>query len=152
MRARQATRADINEFYKQKRLAVVGVSRNAKEYSRMIFAELRKQGYDAVPVNPKVGELDGMRCYSRVTDVAPAVESAMVLLPAQAGLEALRDCAQAGIKRVWLRYSVPGAAELCREQGITLVSGYCPFMFMPGSHFFHQCHAFGLKVVGAYPN
>ena len=152
MKARQATRADIDAFYKQKRFAVVGVSRNEKEYSRMVFRDLKKQGYDAVPVNPNTAELDGGPCYARVAEIAPTVDGAMVLLPAQAGLEAVRDCAQAGIKRVWLRYSVPGAEELCRQQGISLISGYCPFMFMPGSSSFHQLHAFGLKLVGAYPS
>jgi predicted CoA-binding protein len=152
VRAKQATRADIDAFYRQKRFAVVGVSRNEKEYSRLVFQELKKQGYDAVPVNPNAAEIEGARCYGSVAEVAPAVEGAMVLLPAQAGLDAVRDCAQAGIKRVWLRYRVPGAEELCRQQGITLVAGYCPFMFVPGSNFFHQCHAFGLRLVGAYPS
>lgn len=151
MRARSATRAGIADFYRQKRLAIVGVSRNEKEYSRLVFRELVKRGYDVVPVNPAVTELDGVRCYARLADVSPTVDTAMVLLPAAAAEQAVRECAQSGVKRVWLRNDVPSAREVCRRENISLVAGYCPFMFLPGTPFVHRCHAFGLKLAGQYP-
>ena len=152
MRKRSATRADIDEFYRQKRLAIVGVSRDDKAYSRMVFRELRQRGYDVVPVNPAATEIDGVRCYANIAEVAPAVGGALVLLPAEAATAAVSDCAQAGVGRLWLRNDVPAAREVCRGQGITLIAGYCPFMFMPGTAFVHKCHAFGLKLVGQYPS
>ena len=151
MSSRSASRADIDDFYAQKRLAIVGVSRNEKEYSRLVFQELRQAGYDVVPVNPQAQEIEGLRCYASVAEIAPAVDGAMVLLPAEAGASAAREAAGAGVKRLWLRYDTPAARELAGQQGVKLISGYCPFMFVPGSSFFHQCHAFGLKLVGKYP-
>ncbi len=151
MRVRSASRADIDDFYRQKRLAIVGVSRDEKEYSRLVFRELLKRGYDVVPVNPAAAELDGVRCYARLADVFPAVEAAMVLLPTAAAAQAVQECARSGVKRVWLRNDVPSAREVCQREGIALVSGYCPFMFLPGTPFVHRCHAFGLKLAGKYP-
>jgi predicted CoA-binding protein len=153
MLARRATRRDVEDFFGQKRLAVVGVSRNESrsEYSRMVFRELVKRGYDAVPVNPNASEIEGLPCYARVTDVTPPVDGALVLLPSASAEKVVSDCAEAGVTRVWLRNDVPSAAELCAQRGITLVSGYCPFMFLPNGAFFHQCHGFGLKLVGRYP-
>jgi predicted CoA-binding protein len=151
MRVRSATRADINDFYHQRRLAVVGVSRDDKAYSRLIFRELRKRGYDVVPVNPSAAELDGVRCYPSLSEVTPAVDGALVLLPTEKASDAVCECAEAGVGRVWLRDDVPGARELCQRGGATLISGYCPFMFLPGTAFVHQCHAFGLKLAGKYP-
>ena len=151
MRTRNATRADIDEFYRQKRLAVVGVSRDEKEWSRAVFRELQKRGYDVVPVNPHSAELDGVRCYARLADIAPAVDGALILLPAGPAMQSLAECAAASIKRVWLRNHVPGAEEVIRQAGITLISGYCPFMFMPNTPFFHKFHAWGLQLVGQYP-
>jgi uncharacterized protein len=153
MRVRRATRGAIDDFLGQKRLAVVGVSRNENqsEYSRMVFRELVKRGYDVVPVNPGASEIEGRRCYARVTDVTPPVDGVLVLLPSESAAKVVSDCVEAGVTRVWLRNDVPSARELCDQRGITLVSGYCPFMFLPNGPFFHQCHAFGLKLAGRYP-
>lgn len=148
---RIATRADIDDFYAQKRLAVVGVSRDPKEYSRAVFKELRDRGYDVVPVNPNAAEIEGARCFASIADVTPAVEGAIVLLPEQQAEQALREATAAGIKRVWLRYHIPGAEEASRKPGMKVVSGYCPFMFIPGASFFHQFHAWGLMLAGQYP-
>lgn len=144
--------ADIEEFYRQKRLAVLGVSRNEKEYSRMVFRSLKERGYDVVPVNPNATEMDGVSCYARVGEVTPAVDGALVLLPAGGASLALRECAQAGLKRIWLRNDVAGAKEFCRQNGVQLISGHCPFMFMPNTPSFHQFHAFLNKLIGKYPS
>ncbi len=151
MPTRDTARADIEGFLTQKRLAVVGVSRHENEYGRTLFRELVKRGYDVVPVNPAAEELDGVRCYARVADVAPAVDGALVLLPAAAAEGIVRECVEQGITRIWSRNDVPGARELCQERGASLVAGYCPFMFLSHGAFVHQCHAFVTRLVGQYP-
>ena len=50
----------------------------------------------------------------------------------------------------------PGAVDaeavaLCRDHEIDLVAGQCPYMFLPGTPFFHGVHAFFRKVTGGYP-
>ena len=146
------SRADIDEFFRQKRLAVIGVSRNEKEWSRAVFRALKERGYDVVPINPGAKEIDGVPCYAKVAEVAPAVDGAVVLLAAAGSATALRECAAAGLKRVWLRNDTPGAEDLCRQQGVTLVSGFCPFMFMPKTPFFHKFHTWSLHLMGQYPS
>jgi uncharacterized protein len=152
VRVRSASRAGITDFFGQERLAIVGVSRNEKEYSRLVFRELRDRGYDVVPINPEAKELEGVRCYASVSEVTPTVAGALVLLPAATVEAAVRDCVEAGIRRIWLRNDEPAARELCQREGIALVSGYCPFMFLSDTAFFHKCHAFGLKLAGKYPS
>ncbi len=151
MRVKGATRTDIDGFLGQKRLAVVGVSRNASEYSRLLFRELVKRGYDVTPVNPAVQEVDGVRCYPRIADVMPRVDAALVLLPAPAVDSVVRECVEAGVTRIWSRHDAPAVRELCVKRGVTLVGGYCPFMFLPNGSFMHQCHAFVTRLVGKYP-
>ena len=151
MPVKGATRADIESFLGQKRIAVVGVSRHENEYSRMLFRELARRGYDVAPVNPEAREVEGARCFARIADVAPAVEGALVLLPSAAAETAVRECVEAGVKQIWSRRDVPGASELCREQDVSLVTGVCPFMFLPHGAIFHQCHALTMRLVGRYP-
>jgi len=55
----RSTREDIEDFLAQKRLVMVGVSRNPKDFSRGLFRDLRRRGYDMVPVNPRVSVVEG---------------------------------------------------------------------------------------------
>jgi CoA binding domain len=44
----------IDDFLAQKRIAIVGISREEKSMSVILFKELCDRGYDVVPVNPNV--------------------------------------------------------------------------------------------------
>jgi predicted CoA-binding protein len=43
----------IEDFLAQKRISMIGVSRNPKDFSAALFEELRKRGYEVIPINPK---------------------------------------------------------------------------------------------------
>ena len=46
-----ATRAAIDDFLAQKRLALVGLSRNPKSFSHTVYKELVDHGYEVIAVN-----------------------------------------------------------------------------------------------------
>ena len=151
------TRERIDGFMGQKRLAIVGVSRNPKDFSRMLFREFLKQGYDVIPVNPNTTEVEGRKCFARVGDITPGVGGALLMTPPAQSAPVLRDAIEAGIRRVWLYRVGKGAIHqdavaLCREKGIDLIAGYCPFMFFPETQFFHRLHGLFLKLAGRYPS
>ena len=153
------TRQQIDDFLALKRVAVVGVSRDPKHFSNAIWQELRQRRYEAVPVNPNATEIDGQRCYARVQDIQPPVEGALVMTPSAATAQVVRDCAEAGVTHVWMHKGAgggtgavdPEAVEFCVTHGIDVVAGQCPFMFLPGTPFFHGIHGFFKKVTGSYP-
>lgn len=148
---------EIRSFLALKRLAFVGLSRNPKDFSRYLFRELSNKGYELVPVNPAIAELENRQCFARVQDIQPPVEGALVLTAARDTERVVRDCAEAGIRRVWMHRSggvgsvSPEAVDFCVKEGIHLVEGYCPFMFLSHTSFFHRVHGFILKLTGAYP-
>jgi len=141
-----------------KRLAVVGVSRNSKDFTRALFRELRKRGYDAVPVNPGAAEVDGVACYPNVAAVTPPPEGALLLTKPGVTETAVRDCAAAGVPMVWM-YRAVGAGAVseeavgyCRANGIRAVEGECPFMFFPHTPLVpHGLHGCWRKLRGTYP-
>lgn len=153
------TKQQIDDFWALKRLAVVGVSRDQKHFSNAIWQELRQRRYDAVPVNPNAAELDGKRCYSRVQDIEPPVEGVVVMTPPDVTERVVRDCAEAGIAHVWMHRGAGGgpgavskeAVAFAEAHGMDVVAGYCPFMFLPGTPFFHGLHAAVKKLTGSYP-
>ena len=59
------------DFLAQQRIAIVGVSHTA-DFSRTIFRAFREREYDVVPVNPGCTEIDGLRCYARLQEIAAA--------------------------------------------------------------------------------
>jgi predicted CoA-binding protein len=151
------TMAEVRDFLALRRIAFVGVSRDPKDFSRMLFREMCDRGYDMVPVNPAAGELEARKCFARVQEIEPPAEGALILTPPRDTERVVRDCAEAGIPRVWMhRGGGQGsvsreAVDFCRKQGIHLVEGYCPFMFLSHTPFFHRVHGFFLKLTGAYP-
>jgi predicted CoA-binding protein len=137
-----------NAFLGLSRLALVGVSRDAKDFSRGVLRELVSRGYDVVPVNPAAESIEGRRCYARLQEIAPPVEGALVMTPPQAAADAVRDCVAAGVGHVWLHRGAgmgaasPEAIALCRAQGLAAVEGACPYMFLPRASWFHRLHGF----------
>ncbi len=147
----------IQEFLGRKRFAVVGVSRNAKDFTRSLFRELRKRGYDAVPVNPAVNEVDGVTCFPSLAGIPEPVEAVLLLTKPGVTEDVVKQCPQAGVRQVWM-YRAGGegaisrkAVEFCAENGIGVVEGECPFMFLPKSGLVHGIHGFCKKLVGSYP-
>jgi predicted CoA-binding protein len=147
----------IEDFLAQKRIAMVGISRDPANFSVTLFKELCQRGYDVVPVNPNLPEVQGRRCFARVQDVQPPVAAALLMTSPAATETVVKDCAEAGIPRVWMYRAggkgavSPQAVQFCRERGIQVVPGQCPLMFLPDTTGFHRFHGFVRKITGRYP-
>ncbi len=146
----------IQEFLAQKRFAMVGLSRDPKHFSGYLFRDLVKRGYDVVPVNSQASELFGSRCFADVRDIHPPLDSVLLMTPASATETVVRECAEAGIRRIWMYRATgegsvsPAAVEFCRNHGIDVVAGECPFMFLPKNGF-HKIHGLIRRISGSYP-
>lgn len=153
------TTQQIDSFWALRRLAIVGVSRNPAHFSVAIWRELRDRRYDVVPVNPNAPEIDGQPSFARVQDIAPPVEGVVILTPASATDAVVDDCIAAGVPRIWMHKGAGGGAgavsrsavAAAEAAGIEVIAGYCPFMFLPGTPFFHGIHAMLKKLTGSYP-
>lgn len=148
-------RAVIDRFLAGRRLAVVGVSRDPRDFSRALFAEMIAKGYDLVPVHPAGGEVDGREVYARIQDVPGALDGAIVMTPAAASAQVVRDCHEAGVPRVWLHRGAGAGAvsreavAYCHAHGIEVVPGECPLMFVGGS--VHDVHRSLREATGHLP-
>ena len=146
----------IQDFLAQKRIAIVGVSRDPKDFSASLFQEFVKRGYDVVPVNPNAPEVLGKRSFSRVQQIQPPVDAVLLMTSHEVSEAVVADCSQAGVQRIWMYRATaagavsPKAVDFCREHGIRVVPGECPFMFLPGNGF-HAIHGFIRRIVGSYP-
>ena len=110
-----------------------------------------------VPVNLLAAEIEGRACFRSLQAVKDPVEGVLVMTPSSEALRVVQDCAAAGIRKVWL-YRAGGdgavseeAIDFCRQHGICVVEGHCPFMFLPATSFPHRAHGFLLKITRRYP-
>jgi predicted CoA-binding protein len=151
------TMKQVDDFLGLKRIAVVGVSRDPKGFGTVLWQEFRQRRYEAIPVNPVAEEIDGQPCFARVQDIDPPVEGALIMTSAKSTDQVVADCAEAGIKHVWMYGGMaPGAktktaVAFCEEHGIDVVAGLCPYMFMEGTPAFHAPHRVWKKITGSFP-
>jgi len=147
------TRSEIDNFLAQKRIALVGVSRNPKQFANMVYNALKKRDYHLYPINPNAETVEGDKCYPNVAGLPEQVDGILVMLPPAAALDVVHQCADAGITRVWLGNGAvsPEAVQFCRERRIAVVDGACPMMFAEPVGSVHRFHRFILKLMGALP-
>ena len=147
----------IKEFLGQKRLAIIGVSQNPQDFSRALFREFENRGYDVIPVNPGATEIEGHKCFAHVQDIQPPISTALLMTSPAVTEAVVRDCAEAGVQRVWMfRGGGTGAVSrnaigFCDSNGITVIPGECPFMFLPSTVWFHRLHGWIRRIGGSYP-
>lgn len=151
-------REQIYRFLTKKRFAMIGVSRNASDFSRKLFQEFVGRGYQVIPVNPQSEEIAGVDCFHSIVDVQPPVECALLMVPRASAVRAAAECAEAGVRFVWF-YGVrgekdvdPEAVEFLAGKGINVITGHCPFMFLPDAGFIHRAHGTVWRWLGKYPH
>jgi predicted CoA-binding protein len=148
---------DVQDFLVLRRIAMVGVSRKAEDFSRSLFREMCTRGYDMVPVNLSANEIEGKECFENLQVVSPPVEGALIMTPSHQTLRVVQDCIEAGIRKVWIYRAggqgamSPEAVALCKQHGIQVVEGHCPFMFFPATGLVHRVHGLLLRLGRHYP-
>ena len=132
-------------FLANKRIAVTGVSRNAKEHgANTVFKRLRQRDYEVFAVNPNTDEVEGVRSYHDLKSIPGGVDAVVIATAADKAEDTMRECDELGIKQVWMHRSY-GPGSVCdeatvygREHGITVIDGGCPLMFQPAADFAHK--------------
>jgi len=117
----------LREFVDAECWAVVGASRRRHKFGNITFRELLRRGKRVYPVNPKVGEVEGVACYPNLAALPECVERLLIVVPPKRGQQVVREADEAGITHVWFQ---PGAEshealEYCAAHGITAVAGHC---------------------------
>jgi predicted CoA-binding protein len=117
----------IKEFMAQKRFAVVGATDNPEKYGHQIFRNLKSRGYEVYPVNPRLEELEGIRCYSSLADIPVKVDVVDFVVPPAVTEGILRECKKLGLSRIWLQPGSESEAAIafCHENDLRVVYGVC---------------------------
>jgi uncharacterized protein len=139
------TKEAASAFLANKRIAVTGVSRNAKDHgANTVFKRLRDRGYEVFAVNPNADEVEGAHSYPDLKSIPGGVDAVVVATAPDKADGAVRECGELGIRHVWMHRG-PGAGSVSatataygREHGMTVIDGGCPLMFDPTADFAHK--------------
>lgn len=133
------------EFLAKKRVAVTGVSRKPESHgSNVVYRWLRERGYQVFAINPNTSEVEGDRCFPDLKSIPGGVEAVLIGTRPDRALATMRECADLGIKQVWMHRSVgvgsvsEEAAAWGRQHGLRVIAGGCPLMFDPAADTGHK--------------
>ena len=117
----------IKEVMSQKRFAIVGATDDTKKYGYEIFKNLRSRGYEVYPVNPRLQELEGTKCYSSLADIPLKVDVVDFVVPPKVTEAILKECKRLGLERIWLQPGSESEAAIafCHENNMKVVHDVC---------------------------
>lgn len=150
----------VQDFLSQKRIAVAGVSRDDSRHptGNLIYRRLKSTGHDVFPVNPHMLTFEGDRCYPDLNSIPGGVDGVVIITRPEITEKIVRDCNEAGIRRVWMHRSIakgssvsPEAEQYCRQHDISAIAGACPMMYGDGVDFGHTCMRWMLRLTGGLP-
>lgn len=143
---------DVARFLSLEKYAVAGVSRDPKKFGQQMFKDLRKKGMDVVPINPKADTIDGVRCYSSVSELPSDIRGVIFMTPKEETLSVVRETIAHGIKDLWIQQGAETKSMIAEleKENINLISNECIMMFWKpnGVHSFHR---FLKKIFGGLP-
>lgn len=87
-------------------VAVVGASADRSKFSNKSVRAHLRQGWRVFPVNPRGGEIEGLRVYPRLSEIPEPVFRVTLYLPPAVGLAVLPEIAAANPQEFFVN---PGA-------------------------------------------
>lgn len=92
----------IRRLFEPKTVAVIGASQDTKKIGHTIVRNLKASGFEGevYPVSPKGGDVLGYRVYADIRDIPGEIDVASVCIPAKLCVDAVKQCAQKGVRNL----------------------------------------------------
>jgi len=97
------TRANLKEFMRLRKIAVVGGSREKDKFSNLTYRELSTGGYQVMAVNPNADMVEGDRCYAGLGALPEKPDAVVAVVAPKDTLKVLDEAAGLGIRNLWLQ-------------------------------------------------
>jgi acyl-CoA synthetase (NDP forming) len=141
----------LDPIFHPRAVAVVGVPSKPSPHRMMgFYASLLEAGFPEIgglyPVNPKVDEIDGARCYPTLLDTPDPVDHVISQVPAAAVPELVDQCVAKKVRSIHFftaGFSETGDTEMAateqqmieklRNNGIRAIGPNCMGLYVPGS-------------------
>jgi acetyl coenzyme A synthetase (ADP forming)-like protein len=135
----EAERASLRFVFEPRSIAVIGASRNPASVGGALFRNLVSWSFEGTiyPVNPNAKSIGGVRAYPSISALPEPPDLAFVVVPAEAVLEAAKECAASAVRALCVissGFAESGGAgaeaqsqlaQICRSAGMRIVGPNC---------------------------
>ena len=143
------TQRDLEKFFNPRHVAILGVS--AKDYrfgGASFLIKLLEGGYEGklYPINPRGGEIMGLKVYPDLSSLPDVPDLAMVCVPARFVPSVLEECARIGVDHIHILTSgfrETGLAQgreleeqitrISKDKGLQIIGPNCMGPYCPSS-------------------
>jgi len=147
----------IEQFLKLQSIAVTGVSSGTPDAANAVFRKFRDSNYKVFPVNPTTDFVEGVTCFSSISEMPEKPEGVIIASPPASAMSIIEECLELGIKYVWFHSSINQgsldveAARFAEDKGMAVISTGCPLMYVSPVDFGHKCMKWVLRLTGKIP-
>ncbi|MGM0420411.1 MAG: CoA-binding protein [Bacillota bacterium] len=111
------------ESLKLKKWAVIGATNKKHRYGYKIVKSLADNDYEVFPVNPRLEEIDGIKCYADIDEIEETIDVVDMVVRPEIGREIIPKIGARNIEYLWLQ---PGTRskeidELAEEHDIKVI-------------------------------
>jgi len=126
----------IDIFLDAKVYGVVGASTDRHKFGNKVLRCYVQNGYQAIPVNPKEKEIEGIPCVATVLDLPDDVTSISIITPPSVTEKVVDLAIQKGIKNIWMQPGAESSAAIskCREHNINVIADGSCLLVVLGYH------------------
>ena len=112
-----------------KTIAVIGASDNWKRPSFYVMKYLLSQGYQIIPVNPRLAgqTILGQTCFESLADIPQQIDMVDIFRPASDCPDIVEQAISIGAKTVWMQIGIVSevAASRATEAGLDVIMDKC---------------------------
>jgi len=115
----------IDAFLAGRSFAVVGASQDRSKYGNKVLRVYLQHELTVFPVNPRIDEVEGLRCYPDLESLPEPVHGVSIITPPKVTETIVEQAGRIGIGHLWMQ---PGAESeaaigLAEQLGINLIVG-----------------------------
>jgi uncharacterized protein len=117
----------IESILDYKTIAVVGISDDPERPSNFVARFLKEHGYKIIPVNPKLTEWEGEKCYPDLVSIPEKVDIVDIFRRSEAIPPIVDEAIAIKAKVVWMQEGIINeeAAAKAQKAGIEVVMDRC---------------------------
>lgn len=147
----------ISEFLRQPSIAVAGISSTKQTVANVVCITLRKGQRTVYAVGRNSPTFQNEPCYRTLASLPAPVQGVFVAARPENTEQLIDECIALHIPRVWI-HNIGGTSlssivpssiiNKCRENGIALIPGACPMMYVENADIGHRCMKWFLSITG----
>ena len=118
-------------FEQKPNIAMVGVSRDSKKASHIVFKYFLEKGFTVYPINPLADKILKINCFNSVEEIPFKIDIVNIFRKSEEVMPFVEQAIKKKTKLVWLQLGIENekAKKLTKENNVLFVQNNCLKVF-----------------------